>query len=227
MRGGDPPPLCILAWGIGDSLLLYILPAGRGGLCEGGGSPSFYILSGGSSIPLHPFGGFFRPFASLRGGRADLHPRFAASPPALHPCTEAGGCPPSLRILALGRGCPSCLASLRGGPSTSQLFMAGGVESFTFCTSAGRGGGQAAPHVFMAWGRDPGSAWHRGAPGLSAPLRWGGGVCAVTSHSYMEREGDPAALHPRMGAGWGRGASFGILAILGREDPSSFHHGGG
>lgn len=40
-------------------------------------------------------------------------------------------------------------------------------------------------------------------------------MCAVTSHSHMEGGEELAALHPCMGAGWGRGASLDILASSG------------
>lgn len=161
---------------------------------------------------LHPFeffrGGFFHPFTSSRGGRAAPHPRFCCIPPQLY--IRARGRGAVLHPLAswLWEGAVQAASPLfMGGPSTFQLSVAGGgVESSTFCTFGCRGGGQAAPHVPVAGGRDPGSSWHiPGAPGPLCTLALGRGcVCChlASLHGEGGGRGRSAPLH---GGGVGAG----------------------
>lgn len=208
---------------------------------RGWGSPSLYILAGGSSIPSHPFGGdppsllilalggVLPCLRILAGGEGRSASPFCCIPPSFasvpgggglssipsHPCFGKGLSKLPL-ILAWGSLHFAAIHGLAGGPSTFCTFAwrgAGGVRLLRTFPWRGEGSGQRLAH------------WHRGTPGLAAPSqRWRGGVCAVTSHSCVEREGDPAALHLARGRGGGGGAS---PAILGREDPSSAHHCGG
>lgn len=167
MRGGDPPPLCILAWGVGDPLLLYI------------------FLAGGFSIPFRPFrgdppslsilsGGILHPFASLRGGEGRSASPYCCIPPSFASVPGGGGLSSIPSQPCCGEGAVQAASHpCVGGPSTSQLFMVGGGRRGNPPRFAPLPGGEGARLLCtFSWrveGRDPG-ALGTFAPRCSGPL---------------------------------------------------------